>query len=69
MSIKRKAGSESVSTLLLAGTVILTGIPQGVGLAHKLSLWLAPGDEVAIEIEGIGRLIYPVEPEAALASA
>jgi len=50
----------SGSTTLLPGTVILTGTPQGVGMARKPPLWLKPGDEVTIEIEGIGRLTNPV---------
>jgi 2-keto-4-pentenoate hydratase/2-oxohepta-3-ene-1,7-dioic acid hydratase in catechol pathway len=54
----------SGSTTLLPGTVILTGTPQGVGMAQKPPRWLAPGDEVTIEIEGIGRLTNPVEKEA-----
>jgi 2-keto-4-pentenoate hydratase/2-oxohepta-3-ene-1,7-dioic acid hydratase in catechol pathway len=54
----------SGSTTLLPGTVILTGTPQGVGMARKPPLWLKPGDEVTVEIEGIGRLTNPVEMEA-----
>jgi 2-keto-4-pentenoate hydratase/2-oxohepta-3-ene-1,7-dioic acid hydratase in catechol pathway len=53
----------SGSTTLPAGTVILTGTPQGVGMARKPPLWLKPGDEVTIEIEGIGRLTNGVEVE------
>jgi 2-keto-4-pentenoate hydratase/2-oxohepta-3-ene-1,7-dioic acid hydratase in catechol pathway len=56
----------SGSTTLLPGTVILTGTPQGVGMARKPPRWLAPGDEVTIEIEGIGRLTNPVQLEADL---
>ena len=55
----------SGSTMLLPGTVILTGTPHGVGMARKPPLWLKPGDEVTIEIEGIGRLSNPVVDEAA----
>jgi len=48
------------------GTVILTGTPHGVGMAAKpLPRWLKPGDEVTIEIEGIGRLTNPVALEPA----
>jgi 2-keto-4-pentenoate hydratase/2-oxohepta-3-ene-1,7-dioic acid hydratase in catechol pathway len=54
----------SGSTTLLPGTVIFTGTPQGVGMAQKPPRWLAPGDEVTIEIEGIGRLTNPVALEA-----
>jgi 2-keto-4-pentenoate hydratase/2-oxohepta-3-ene-1,7-dioic acid hydratase in catechol pathway len=53
----------SGSTTLLPGTVILTGTPQGVGMAQKPPRWLAPGDQVTIEIDGIGSLTNPVELE------
>ncbi len=46
----------SQDTTLLAGTVILTGTPQGIGWARQPKLTLKPGDRVAIEIERIGRL-------------
>ena len=50
----------SGSTTLLPGTVILTGTPQGVGMAQKPPRWLAAGDNVTIEIEKIGALTNPV---------
>jgi 2-keto-4-pentenoate hydratase/2-oxohepta-3-ene-1,7-dioic acid hydratase in catechol pathway len=50
----------SQDTTLLPGTVILTGTPQGVGVARKPPVWLKAGDEVVIEIERIGRLVNPV---------
>jgi 2-keto-4-pentenoate hydratase/2-oxohepta-3-ene-1,7-dioic acid hydratase in catechol pathway len=53
----------SASTTLMAGTVILTGTPQGVGMARKPPLWLQDGDTVSIEIEGIGALTNPVGRE------
>ena len=53
----------SGSTTLLPGTVILTGTPQGVGMAAKPPRWLSPGDTVSIEIDGIGRLTNAVELE------
>jgi len=53
----------SGSTTLLPGTVILTGTPQGVGMAQKPPRWLKPGDAVTIEIEGIGKLVNPVVAE------
>jgi 2-keto-4-pentenoate hydratase/2-oxohepta-3-ene-1,7-dioic acid hydratase in catechol pathway len=51
----------SADTTLLPGTVILTGTPQGVGMARKPPLWMKPGDSVTIEIEGIGSLTNPVQ--------
>jgi 2-keto-4-pentenoate hydratase/2-oxohepta-3-ene-1,7-dioic acid hydratase in catechol pathway len=53
----------SGSTTLLAGTLILTGTPHGVGMAAVPPRWLAPGDIVSVEIEKIGILTNPVEAE------
>jgi 2-keto-4-pentenoate hydratase/2-oxohepta-3-ene-1,7-dioic acid hydratase in catechol pathway len=53
----------SGSSTLLPGTVILTGTPHGVGMAAKPPRWLREGDEVTIEIEGIGALTNPVIAE------
>lgn len=54
----------SASTRLLPGTVILTGTPHGVGFAQDPPVFLQPGDEVTIEIDGIGSLTNPVIEEA-----
>jgi 2-keto-4-pentenoate hydratase/2-oxohepta-3-ene-1,7-dioic acid hydratase in catechol pathway len=54
----------SGSTTLPAGTVILTGTPQGVGMAAKPEpRWLRPRDRVSIEIEKIGTLTNTVQLE------
>jgi 2-keto-4-pentenoate hydratase/2-oxohepta-3-ene-1,7-dioic acid hydratase in catechol pathway len=53
----------SASTMLPAGTVILTGTPHGVGFARTPPVFLQPGDEVTVEIERIGRLMNPVVEE------
>jgi 2-keto-4-pentenoate hydratase/2-oxohepta-3-ene-1,7-dioic acid hydratase in catechol pathway len=53
----------SGSTTLYPGTVILTGTPQGVGMAMNPPQYLAPGDFVEIEIEKIGVLSNPVVGE------
>jgi 2-keto-4-pentenoate hydratase/2-oxohepta-3-ene-1,7-dioic acid hydratase in catechol pathway len=45
---------------LLPGTVILTGTPEGVGFARKPPVFLAEGQTVECEIEGIGVLSNPV---------
>jgi 2-keto-4-pentenoate hydratase/2-oxohepta-3-ene-1,7-dioic acid hydratase in catechol pathway len=55
----------SGSTTLPAGTVILTGTPQGVGMAQKPPRWLKAGDDVRIDIEKIGSLENPVLNEPA----
>jgi len=38
------------------GDVVLTGTPAGVGFAYKPPKWLKAGDEVVIEVEGLGQL-------------
>ena len=43
--------------------LISTGTPAGVGFARKPPRWLLPGDEVAVQVEGIGRLVNPVVAE------
>jgi 2-keto-4-pentenoate hydratase/2-oxohepta-3-ene-1,7-dioic acid hydratase in catechol pathway len=53
----------SGSTTLLPGTVILTGTPQGVGVARTPPRFLHSGDKVTIDIEGIGALTNPVVDE------
>lgn len=39
------------------GDVILTGTPEGVIFGKEHGKWLTAGDEVVIEIEGLGRLV------------
>ena len=43
------------------GDVISTGTPHGVGFARKPPIFLKDGDEVVVEIEGIGKLTNPVK--------
>ncbi|MEJ5170231.1 MAG: fumarylacetoacetate hydrolase family protein, partial [Fimbriimonadales bacterium] len=50
----------SADTTLLAGTVILTGTPHGVGMARQPPLWLKPGDVVTVWVDGVGELTNPV---------
>jgi 2-keto-4-pentenoate hydratase/2-oxohepta-3-ene-1,7-dioic acid hydratase in catechol pathway len=50
----------SGDTTLLPGTVILTGTPQGVGVARKPPRFLNAGDVVTVTIEKIGSLSNPV---------
>ncbi len=45
---------------LLAGDIISTGTPGGVGVFRDPPVFLRPGDIVEVEIEGIGRLANPV---------
>ena len=45
------------------GDIIATGTPAGVGFARKPPRWLKPGDQVRIQIEGLGELFNPVVAE------
>ena len=42
------------------GDLIATGTPAGVGAFRKPPLFMHPGDEITIEIEGLGSLTNPV---------
>ena len=42
------------------GDLILTGTPAGVGAFRDPKVWLQPGDEITIEIDGIGSITNPV---------
>ncbi len=42
------------------GDIVTTGTPAGVGYFKQPQVFLKPGDQVALEIEGIGRLENPV---------
>jgi 2-keto-4-pentenoate hydratase/2-oxohepta-3-ene-1,7-dioic acid hydratase in catechol pathway len=53
----------STGMTLEPGDIIITGTPPGVGMARDPQLWMKPGDEVTIEIEGLGVLTNPVEAE------
>jgi len=46
----------SMSFTLMPGDVILTGTPHGVGCFREPPLYMKDGDEIVVEIEGIGRL-------------
>ena len=53
----------STFTELLPGDVIATGTPGGVGAARTPPVWLADGDEVAVDIAGIGVLVNQVRAD------
>ncbi len=42
------------------GDLVLTGTPPGVGFARTPPIYLEDGDEVTVEIEGVGTLTNPV---------
>ena len=50
----------SQAITLEPGDLILTGTPSGVGIFRTPELLLKPGDEVTVEIEGVGVLTNPV---------
>jgi 2,4-diketo-3-deoxy-L-fuconate hydrolase len=43
------------------GDVIATGTPAGVAAMHQPPAWLTPGATVTIELEGLGRLVNPIQ--------
>jgi 2,4-didehydro-3-deoxy-L-rhamnonate hydrolase len=49
---------------LAPGDLIATGTPAGVGFTRDPPVFLRPGDEVTVEIEGIGALTNPVRENA-----
>ena len=42
------------------GDLIATGTPAGVGAFRKPRVWMKAGDEITIEIDGVGTLTNPV---------
>lgn len=48
---------------LLPGTVIMTGTPEGVGMARKPPVWMKAGDVIEVEIDGLGTLKNTVRAE------
>jgi 2-keto-4-pentenoate hydratase/2-oxohepta-3-ene-1,7-dioic acid hydratase in catechol pathway len=50
----------SQAITLLPGDLIITGTPAGVGAFRDPKIWLQPGDEITIEIDGLGSITNPV---------
>lgn len=59
-SVARLIAELSRGTTLLAGTVILTGTPEGVGAGRTPPRFLRDGDVVEVAIAGVGLLRNPV---------
>lgn len=55
----------STFTTLVPGDVILTGTPTGAGARFEPPKWLAPGDVIEVEAEGLGSLRNGVVDEVA----
>jgi 2-keto-4-pentenoate hydratase/2-oxohepta-3-ene-1,7-dioic acid hydratase in catechol pathway len=49
---------------LKPGDLIFTGTPPGVGAARNPPMFLKPGDQCTVEIDGIGRLSNPCDAES-----
>jgi 5-carboxymethyl-2-hydroxymuconate isomerase len=50
----------SQAITLEPGDLILTGTPAGVGVFRNPKVLLQPGDEITVEIDGLGSLTNPV---------
>lgn len=50
----------STGITLEVGDIITTGTPAGVGAFRETPLYLRPGDEITVEVEGIGTLSNPI---------
>jgi 2-keto-4-pentenoate hydratase/2-oxohepta-3-ene-1,7-dioic acid hydratase in catechol pathway len=50
----------SASITLEPGDLVVTGTPSGVGVFRDPPVFLAPGDVVRVEVEGIGSVTNPV---------
>ena len=50
----------SQAITLEPGDLIITGTPAGVGAFRDPKVWLQPGDEITIEIDGLGSISNPV---------
>lgn len=53
----------STFTELVAGDVIVTGTPGGVGSARNPPLFMKPGDRIEVEVKPIGTLSNPIVAE------
>ena len=58
--VARLVAELSRGTTLLAGTVLLTGTPAGVGAGRTPPRFLQAGDQVEVSISGVGRVANPV---------
>jgi 2-keto-4-pentenoate hydratase/2-oxohepta-3-ene-1,7-dioic acid hydratase in catechol pathway len=59
-SVAEIVSHASRATTLEAGDLIATGTPAGVGFTREPPVFLRDGDEVTVEIQGVGALANPV---------
>jgi 2-keto-4-pentenoate hydratase/2-oxohepta-3-ene-1,7-dioic acid hydratase in catechol pathway len=45
------------------GDIVCTGTPGGVGMGRTPNRWLRAGEEMAVEIQALGRLVNPLVAE------
>lgn len=50
-------------TPLAPGDVIATGTPGGVGSKRTPPVWMKPGDEIEVRIDGVGSLVSKIVAE------
>jgi 2,4-didehydro-3-deoxy-L-rhamnonate hydrolase len=62
-SVAELVAALSRGLTLEPGDLVATGTPAGVGFTRDPPRFLEPGDEVTIEIEGVGSLTNPVRAE------
>src|SRR5437868_358302 len=53
----------SQAITLEPGDLIITGTPAGVGAFRQPPVWMKPGDEITIEIDGVGSITNPLVSE------
>lgn len=53
---------------LKPGDIIATGTPNGAGARFTPPKFLVPGDEVVVEVDGVGRLVNPIADEQEIRS-
>jgi 2-keto-4-pentenoate hydratase/2-oxohepta-3-ene-1,7-dioic acid hydratase in catechol pathway len=61
--VKKLVSFLSTGQTLEKGSLIMTGTPGGVGIGYKPPKYLKDGDEVVVEIEGIGKLVNTMKFE------
>jgi len=59
-NVKKLISFLSQGTTLVPGTVILTGTPEGVGVARKPPVFLQDGDKMTVKIQHLGELHNPI---------
>jgi 2-keto-4-pentenoate hydratase/2-oxohepta-3-ene-1,7-dioic acid hydratase in catechol pathway len=61
--VKQLVSFFSQGQTLQAGSCIMTGTPGGVGIGMKPPKYLKDGDEVVVDIEGIGKVVNTMKFE------